>query len=90
MKRDIDNCGGKWSFINPPEFIFTASCKIHDTNYFIGWKEKDRKRADDGFLKYMLIDCNRHKGLVKKYYIFWAYCYYYSVRVFWKKYFNYN
>lgn len=36
-------------------FIFwLVDCERHDVNYFIWWTEKDRKKADDGLLKYSL------------------------------------
>lgn len=91
-KWEINGCGGKWSFIKPPySSFFIASCEIHDYNYFKGWNEEDRKYADKWFLKYMLIDINMYKDWYKRvYFILWAYMYYIAVRIFWKKYFNYN
>jgi hypothetical protein len=82
-------CWGKGSIIPVPEFIFTASCKIHDENYWIGWNEIDRITADTWFLKYMLVDCMRYEWLRRAYYVIWAYTYFYAVRIFWGSYFNY-
>lgn len=34
--------------------FFVVDYERHDVNYFVGWTEKDRKKADDGLLKYSL------------------------------------
>jgi len=51
-----NGCGGKGSIINPPNFMFTASCNHHDFNYWRGGTEVDRLKADWRFLKAMLRD----------------------------------
>lgn len=62
-----------------------ANAKIHDDSYNLWWTENDRIRADTWFLRKLLID-----SWQKKYKIFLAYIFYFSVRCFGKKYFNYN
>lgn len=85
-----NGCGPKSKFIPVPDFIFTASCDIHDINYIIGGDKTDRKKADKGFYKYMKQDIkNSKKCLIKQYYYHcWAYIYYLAVRMFGGKFFN--
>ena len=47
--------------INTVAFIIgfkKANADKHDIAYEIGGTEKDRIRADTGFLRYLLIDCS--------------------------------
>ena len=91
QKAFITNgCGGKGGWINPPEFLFHASCNHHDFRYWRGCSKKDRKKSDEEFYNWMKIDIVRADvGMVKwLHYKLWAYAYYKSVRVFGKKYFN--
>jgi len=67
-----------------------ASADIHDYNYYKGGAESDRSRADEWFLKYMLIDCQKLDWIRRVYYVLLAYLYYNAVRLFGWKYFNYN
>lgn len=62
-----------------------ANADKHDIAYEIGGIERDRIRADTGFLRYLLIDSegNFLKALV-------AYIFYFSVRLFGRKHFNYS
>ena len=92
QKKQICNgCGGKGGFINPPEFLFHASCNHHDFFYWRGGKEEDRKKADLAFYKYMTLDIvNEDSRFKRMYYSAWAYTYYKAVRIFGKKYFNYG
>jgi len=91
IRNKVTNgCGGKGSFINPPEFLFHASCCKHDELYTIGGTEVDRKKADDKFYELMLADTERSKGFDRYYFKVWAYTYYKAVRFFGKKYFNYK
>ena len=57
----------------------------HDKWYEIGWTEKDRIKCDTWFLRRLLYDCE---------WILWksifAYIFYFAVRIFWKKHFNYK
>jgi len=92
QKAKITNgCGGKGGFINPPEFLFHASCNQHDFYYWRGGIEADRKKADDTFYKYMQLDIVNENSMIKRiYYEMLAYSYYKAVRIFGKKYFNYG
>jgi len=93
----MNGCGGDGSCINPPNFIFKASCNKHDKLYEAGGKEIDRFVADLLFWWYMHKDV---RGFAKKYwYIYpvsytlaflWAALYCVSVRIGGKKFFNYK
>lgn len=90
-KLICNGCGAKGGIVNPPDFIFKASCNHHDFLYWVGNTEEERKYADKAFYKYMKIDISEKKGVIKKaYYHIWAYAYYRAVRLFGKKYFNYG
>jgi len=90
-KRICNGCGAKGGFVNPPEFLFHASCNQHDFCYWRGGTEEDRKTADKTFYKYMTLDIVNEASRFKRiYYSAWAYTYYKAVRVFGKKYFNYG
>lgn len=89
---ECNGCWGKGGFIKPPlRAFFKASCNIHDWWYYVGGTELDRKERDLGFLKYMKQDCLWIRNLAKRYFfLMWAYLYYFAVRQFGWKYFNYN
>ena len=90
--RGSGECGAKGSIFKPPHAVFfNASCDLHDLSYYIGGNEADRLKADLGFLRAMLNDCDRIKNnIIKKaYYTTWAYLYYFAVRNFGSKYFEY-
>ena len=88
----INGCGAKASIIRPPHAIFfKSSCDLHDLSYVLGGTEEDRIKADCGFLKAMLQDCERIENSIKrKYYIAWAYLYFMAVRAFGWQYFDYG
>ncbi len=90
--RITNGCGSKGSFIKPPlAAFFKASCDLHDLSYGIGGSEEDRIKADCGFLKAMLQDCERIENSIKrKYYMAWAYLYFLAVRLEGWKYFDYT
>jgi hypothetical protein len=90
-KKICNGCGSKGGWIKPPEFLFHASCDQHDFYYWRGGLEPDRKKADDEFYRYMIIDCSRADGLVKyiKYRLI-AFIYYQAVRYAGKMWFNYG
>jgi hypothetical protein len=92
QKTKICNgCGGKGGFINPPEFLFHASCNQHDFYYWRGGTETDRKEADDTFYKFMQLDVVVEDNFIKRnYYSLIAFVYYKAVRLFGRKYFNYG
>ena len=90
MGKKCDYCGTKGCLINPPEFIFSGSCKLHDILYDKGGTESDRKHADKVFYNDMKKAASYfpiHKRIV---YYSLAWIYYKAVRMFGKKYFNYH
>ena len=62
-----------------------ANANLHDKSYEKWWTEKDRIRADTWFLRYLLIDSEW-----RLYKIFLSYIFYFAVRLFWYKHFNYK
>jgi len=91
IKKLSNGCGGKGGLINPPEFLFHASCDKHDVLYSIGGTEADRKKDDETFYRYMKIDISNEKSYLKRvYYSIWAFTYYKAVRLFGSRYFNYH
>lgn len=87
----LNGCGGKGSIIRPPYgLFFESSCNKHDFSYWVGGTEEDRIKADIGFFRAMLEDCQRFTGTTKTKYIVWAHVYFMAVRAFGSKYFNYT
>ena len=85
-----NGCGAKGGHIPVPNFIFTASCDLHDYNYTIGGSEEDRKRYDYGFYRAMKRDADTFTFPKRQYYKMWAYVYFKAVRKFGSKHFNYT
>ena len=85
-----NGCGGKGGIIDPPEFIFNASCNQHDFYYWRGCSEEDRKIADDSFYKFMRETISKEKWYLRPHYHLWAYAYYREVRLSGKKFFHYG
>ena len=77
-----NGCGRKGGWLDPPDWIFVASCDRHDASYWIGCTEADRKRADQGFLSAMLEDASRAPWWSRNWYRFVAWTYYRAVRWF--------
>ncbi len=96
VKCISNGCGGKGSAIPVPQFIFTASCDHHDFNYWLGYREEDRKLADDQFYQAMKNDYKKMLedkvvGWFKyNFYKAWAYIYYQAVRLKGKEFFHYG
>jgi hypothetical protein len=84
-----NGCGGKGG-VKAPSFFFKANCNHHDYNYWLGYKEEDRAKADLQFYEAMKEDCADQKWYNR----WWAYAvafsYYQAVRFFGKKYFYYS
>lgn len=86
-----NGCGGKSGWLNPPEFLFSASCNQHDFYYWRGGTEDDRLEADNAFYEAMLSDIQNYVVWYKRWsYKLIAYAYYKSVRLFGKKFFQYG
>ena len=90
-KQAICNgCGGKGGWINPPEFLFHASCNQHDFYYWRGGNKHDRGTADKLFYKFMREDCNTQAWYKIPLAHAVALTYFVAVRIAGKKYFNYG
>ena len=77
--------------LNPPEFLFNASCNQHDFYYWRGGTESDRLEADKAFYEAMLVDIQNYVVWYKRLsYKLIAYAYYKSVRLFGKRFFQYG
>ena len=92
QKAEICNgCGGKGGIVRPPHAkFFENECNWHDFNYFLGFTEAHRKKADKQLLAAML---KKVKGLSWYWqlrYRPWCYIYYRAVRVVGKKFFYYG
>ncbi len=83
-----NGCGGKGSWIDPPDWLFKASCDWHDFEYWRGGDESDRKRADWGFYTAMVEDANRSSWWRRPFARMRAWAYYRAVRSFAKSYFH--
>jgi len=84
-KGIVNGCGSRkgWRrFIRPPGKLFTASCKHHDFNYWLGGTEADRKWSDDAFLTRMLVDVQRLSYLNRWHGKLRAYTFHLAVRTF--------
>lgn len=86
-----NGCGGKGGPIDPPDWMFEASCNHHDFNYRLGGTEKDRLEADRQFRDAMLRDAERAGNFFTRWwYRRMAHLYYRAVRAFGGKYFHYR
>jgi len=87
----INGCGGKGAWIKVPNFMFEASCNKHDIGYGIGGDEAKRFECDGKFLIMMLKDTMSLTGWFRRvYFQSWAFIYFIAVRIFGKKFYNYN
>jgi len=81
---------GKKGWINPPNFMFEASCNKHDEGYNKGGDSAKRFECDGKFFIMMIKDTFQVEGKLKRtYYQIWALIYFLAVRLCGKKYFNY-
>jgi hypothetical protein len=53
IKKVCNGCGAKGGWIKPPDFIYEDSCQHHDYNYYLGFTEEHRKKADKQFYEDM-------------------------------------
>ncbi len=67
-KAEIDflsnGCGASWS-VKAPKWLFKKSCDQHDVNYWLGYTEADRKKADDQFWASMRAEISKFKFYLK-------------------------
>ena len=85
-----NGCQGKGHWLNPPDWIFTASYDQHDFNYWIGYTEEDRAKADWQFYQAMLYDAQQQPWYLRSWYKLMAWLYYQAVRLFATDYFYYG
>jgi len=86
-----NGCGGKGHWLDPPDWLFTASCNHHDFNYWLGCTEENRKEADRQFYEAMLADAAAADSWWKRTWCkVMAFIYYKAVRLFAKDYFYYG
>lgn len=85
-----NGCGGKGGWLNPPDFMYTASCNHHDFNYWLGGTEADRLEADRKFYEAMKRDVARLPWYRRPFYYGIAWMYYRAVRLCGKRFFHYR
>ena len=87
-----NGCGGKGGWVKPPRRrFFVEQCNQHDFNYFLGFIEAHRKKADKQLKKAMhqrisLYGMPWYKKILHP----WCHAYYLAVRLAGKKYFYYG
>ena len=89
-KHVCNGCGSKGGIVKPPNFLFLASCDIHDFYYWRGGVETDRSKADTDFYKYIKLDISNSIWYLKPLYHIIGYSYYKAVKLFGKKAFYYG
>ncbi len=91
QQRTISNgCGRKGGWLDPPSFLFVASCNQHDFYYWRGANNDDRLAADRAFLSAMLVDASAARWWKRWFYRSMAHIYYRSVRMFGKSAFTFR
>lgn len=87
-----NGCGPAWDRVDlVPDFIFTEAGNRHDFDYWSGFNENDRQRADQRFLNNMLLAAKARPGWWdRQWYTFLAWRYYSAVRLFGKSFFRYR
>ena len=58
-KGELNGCGGKGGWFNPPDFFFIADCDHHDYKYLVGGGIKEYWIANWQFFVAMVKDVNR-------------------------------
>jgi len=86
-----NGCGGKGGWFRPPQYEFGDACDHHDFNYWLGYRERDRWRADKEFRKHMN---QTLKQVDNWWYRQWlhgvAWRFWTAVKIFGRGYFNYS
>ncbi len=82
LERDVicNGCGPKGGWVPVPDWTFEACCDHHDFNYWLGYREADRERADEQFYRAMLRDTMRHPRWKRWWLRLMAWTYYRAVR----------
>ena len=98
-KELCNGCGGKGGFVKPPYAeLFERCCQHHDFNYFLGYRHRDRFRADFqlfiGLLEEIwlgnIFDEADWKFPVRCYLSLWTILYYIGITLFGWKFFYYG
>jgi hypothetical protein len=85
------NGAGPKGGVEVPDFIFTEAANRHDFDYWLGFSELDRTRADYKFLNNMLAATKAQSGWwSRQWYTMVAWRYYSAVRWLGKKAFSYR
>jgi len=94
---EVNGCGvrlGWLGVIKPPHHkFFNTQCELHDELYNLGGDEQDRKRADKRLFDDMLrhsIEYYSESAFKQWRYVSIALAYYFAVRLFGRRYFNYK
>lgn len=66
------------------------SANVHDFSFWKWWTIYDFEKSNNVFLHLLIKDAKKQKSILKLYYIFFAIAYYFWVKIFWKKYFNFH
>ena len=86
-----NGCGGKGGWVKPPHAkFFEDECNWHDFNYFLGFTEEHRKKAELQLRAAMLRKIRPLAWYWRIRYTPWCYMYYQAVRIAGKKYFFYG
>ncbi len=56
---ELNGCGGKGGFVQPPNFFFLADCLHHDYKFYVGGGIKEYLKANWQFYVAMVKDVNR-------------------------------
>ncbi len=75
-----NGCGPKGGIMPVPEMGFSACCDHHDFNYWLGYSEFDRIRADWQFRDAMMADADKKPWWRRWWYRWMADLYYRAVR----------
>lgn len=86
---------GWLSWIRPPHHeFFKTACILHDELYLKGGSEEDRRKADkrlyDDMVRHSLAYFREHRVISQWWFLTLALVYYYAVRAFGKRQFNYT
>lgn len=91
IQEICNGCGGKGGIITPPHSaVFKEECNHHDFNYFLGYSEEHRKKADTQLMYAMLLKCKSLSWLQRLRYTPWCLVYYIAVRAVGWKFFYYG
>ena len=86
-----NGCGGKGGWIKPPYAdFFKEQCNWHDFNYFLGFTEKHRAKADNQLrlaMQAKIMELPLWKRIIMRP---WCNTYYLAVRISGSKYFYYG